>query len=101
MPIRSDRVERSVAAAAITTVHGGIATAEPLAHLRQPIAIGGFVILVGVDGLIDFLARQTAGVNHLAVSRLEVQTLDEVGVNRAAPAEIGRAAVKGDLRPAS
>src|SRR5438128_793461 len=40
--------------------------------------------MVGIDRLADFLAGQAAGVDHLAVRRLEVDAVYEVAVHRSA-----------------
>src|SRR5437016_1630245 len=97
MPIGGDAVERAETTTTKAAVHGGIAPAQTLTNLWQPIAIRRLVVLVGIDGVVDLLAGQAAGVNDVAVGRLEVDALDEVAVNDAATAEINGAAKERDL----
>src|SRR5260221_11755406 len=100
MPIGRDTVESAVAAAAVATVHGRVATAETLTHLWQPIAVGRFVVIVRIDGVLNLFAGQAADVKHVAVRRLEVDSLDEVAINRATATGICRPTKQSHLSPA-
>src|SRR5262245_16792433 len=100
VPVGGDGVQGAVAAAAVTAVQGGVTAADPLADLRQPVAVGRLVVVVRIDRVVDLLAGQAAGVDHVAVRRLEVDPLDEVAVDRPAPRAVGRPAEEGHLRPA-
>src|SRR6266850_922196 len=83
MPVRRDVVEGAVAAPAVAAPQSGIAPVQALAHAGQPVAVGGLVVMVRIDRLAKFLSCQAAGVDHLAVGRLEVDAVDEVAVDRA------------------
>src|SRR5262249_27905927 len=98
VPVGGDAVEGAIAAAAVPAVHGRDAPAQTLADLGQPIAVGGFVVLVGVHGAVDLFAGQAARVEHVAMGRFEVDALHKVAVHRTTPAQVGRAAEQGDLR---
>src|SRR5262249_12924177 len=100
MPVGRDRVQGAVTAAAVAAVHRGITPAQALPYRGQPIAVGGFVVLVGIDRVLRLFTRDAAGVNHLAVRRLEVEPLHKTAIDGAAAAEIGRATIERDLRPA-
>src|SRR6266849_5257743 len=97
MPIGRDGVEGAVPASAVAAFHDGIAPAQALAQLRQPGTVGRLVVSVRVDGVVDLLPRETTGVNHVAVSRFEIDAVNEIAIDRAVLAKIGWAAEKRHL----
>src|SRR5438128_1134466 len=101
MPIRRDAVEGSVTASAIATLHHRIASAETLPHLRQPGTVGRLIVLVGIDRILELLARQATRMNHVAVSRLEIDAVNEIAINRSAAGKIRRLTKESDLCAAS
>src|SRR5262249_43171569 len=93
-------VERAEAAPAIAAVHRRIAPAETLTNLRQPRTVCRLVVVVGIDRALALLSRDAAGVQHLAMRRLEVDALNEIEIDSTAPAKIRRPAEESDLGPA-
>src|SRR5437899_3198438 len=101
MPVRGDAVKRTVAASAVAAIHHRIPAAQTPTNLRQPGAVGRFVVVIRIDRIIDLLAGQAAGVDHFAVSRLEIDAMNEITVDRSALGEIRRTAEKPHLSAAS
>src|SRR5438874_10803853 len=97
VPVRSDGVQGAEASPAIAPMHRGAAPAQALSHLRQPSAVGRLVVVIGIDGIVHLFTGNAAGVDHFAVRRFEVESLNEVTVDGTVATAIARPAEKGDL----
>src|SRR5438445_12966580 len=88
VPVRRDGVQSPVAAPAVAALHGGVAPAQALPYLWQPIPVCRLVVAIRVDRVLYLLAGNAAGVKHFTMGGLEVETLHEVAGDRAGDTEI-------------
>src|SRR5438445_11652762 len=101
MPVGCDGVEGPVTASAITALHHRITPAQTLTHLRQPGIIGRLIVLVRVDRILQLFADEAAGVNQIAMSRLEIDTVDEIAIDWPALGKVWRTTKERNLGAAS
>src|SRR5712692_112890 len=101
MPIGRNAIEGAVAAPAVTAFHYRIPAAQASPDLRQPRTVSSFVVGVWVNRIVDLFAGQAAGVNHFAVSGLEIDAMNKVAVDRSPLSEVRRTSKKCHLAAAS
>ena len=70
--VRRHRLKRAVAAAAETAMQTRKTSGQALPYAGQPIAVGRFVVFIGIDRLFTFGGAQWPGLNAVGPGRPEV-----------------------------